>query len=70
MTKDFASDLEYELSHSNAHAVDEQSAGGYVEHVVVAEFQANSYMAAQIINQTAIMVMTKDSDIAIIAGDN
>lgn len=36
MPKDFAGDLEYELSHSNAHIVDEESAGGYVEHVVVA----------------------------------
>jgi hypothetical protein len=36
----------------------------------VVEFQANSYMAAQIINQTAIIVMTKDSDIPIIAGNN
>jgi hypothetical protein len=70
MPKDFAGDLEYELSHSNAHAAEEESASGFVEHVVVAEFQANSYMAAQIINQTAVMVMTKDSDIPIIAGDN
>jgi hypothetical protein len=34
MPKDFASDLEYELSHSNAHDVDEESAGRFVEHVV------------------------------------
>jgi hypothetical protein len=33
---DFASKLEYELNNSNAHTIDEQSAGGYVEHVVVA----------------------------------
>lgn len=69
MPNNFASQLEYELNHSNAHAVDEESAGGYVDHVVVAEFQADSYMAAQIINWAAVMVMTKDSDIPIIAGD-
>jgi hypothetical protein len=66
MPNDFASELEYELNHSNAHAVDEESAGGYVEHVVVSEFQADSYMAAQIIDQAAVMVMSKDSDIPII----
>ena len=69
MPNNFASHLEYELNHSNAHTVDEESAGGYVDHVVVAEFQADSYMAAQIIDRAAIMVMTKDSDIPIIAGD-
>ncbi|KAL3771525.1 hypothetical protein ACHAWU_003700 [Discostella pseudostelligera] len=70
MPQNFANDLEYELSHSNAHSVDEESAGGFVDHVVVAEFQADSYMAAQSINQNAVMVMTKDSDIPIIAGDD
>ena len=69
MPNNFASELEYELNHSNAHAVDEESAGGYVDHVVIAEFQADSYMAAQIIDRAAVMVMTKDSDIPIIAGD-
>lgn len=67
--KDFAKLLEFELCHSNAHAIDDESAGGFVEQVVVAEFQADSYMAAEIINETAVMVMTKDSDIPIIAGD-
>jgi hypothetical protein len=69
MPKEFATELEYELSHSNAHTVGDESAGGFVEHVIVAEFQADSYMAAEIINQTAVMVMTKDSDIPIITGD-
>ena len=49
MPNNFASELEYELNHSNSHTVDGESAGGYVGHVVVAEFQADSYMAAQII---------------------
>jgi hypothetical protein len=40
------------------------------ENVIVAEFEADSYMAAQIIHQITVMVMTKDSDIPIIAGDN
>ena len=61
MPNNFASQLEYELNHSNAQAVDEESAGRYVDHVVVAEFQADSYMAAQIIDRAAVMVMTKDA---------
>jgi hypothetical protein len=69
MPNNFASELEYELNHSNAHAVDEESAGGYVDHVVIAEFQVDSYMTAQSINRAAVMVMTKDSDIPIIMGD-
>jgi hypothetical protein len=61
----FAEKLELELTYSNAHAIDGESAGGYIEHVVVAEFQADGYMAAQSINQNAVMVMMKDSDIPI-----
>lgn len=69
MPKEFATELEYELSHSNAHAVGKELAGGFVEHVVAAEFQADSYISAEIINQTTVMVMRKDSYIPIIAGD-
>jgi hypothetical protein len=69
MPKKIAYDLEYELSHSNAHAIDDESSGGFVGHVIVAEYQADLYMAAEIKNQAAVMVMTKDSDIPIIAGD-
>jgi hypothetical protein len=39
MPDDFANDLEYELSHSNAHSINDESAGGFVEHVVVADFK-------------------------------
>jgi hypothetical protein len=45
MPKEFANDLEYEPSHSNAHPNDDESSVGFVEHVVVAEYQADSYMA-------------------------
>ena len=55
-----------ELNHSNSNTVDGESVGGYVEHVVMAEFQADSYMATQIIDHATIMVMSKDSDIPII----
>jgi hypothetical protein len=39
MPEDFANDVEYELSHSNAHSIDDESAGGFVEHVAVVEFK-------------------------------
>jgi hypothetical protein len=47
MPKDFANDLEYKLSHSNAHSIDDESVGGFVEHVVAAEFQADSYILSR-----------------------
>ncbi len=53
MPKEIDNDLEYELSHSNAHSIDDESMGGVVEHVIVVEFQADLYMAKEITNQTA-----------------
>jgi len=52
----------------NAHCIDDDSAGGYIEHVVIAEFHEDSYMAGQILNRKAVIAMTKDTDIPIIAG--
>jgi len=37
--------------------------------VAVAEFQADSYMLGQLLNNYAIMAMTKDTNIPILAGD-
>lgn len=37
--------------------------------MAVAEFQADSYMLGQLLNNDAIMAMTKDTDIPILAGD-
>ncbi len=40
-----------------------------MEEVVVFKFQADAYMAGQLINCAAVMAMTRDSDIPIIAGE-
>ena len=40
-----------------------------LDYVVVAEFQADSYMLGQLLNNDVIMAMTKDTDIPILAGD-
>ena len=69
MPKNFVANLDHELRQTHAYSVDSESAGGYVEEIVVSEFQADSYMAGQIISRTAVMAMTRDSDIPIIAGD-
>ena len=61
--------LANELRTRNAHNIDGESAGGYIDYVAVAEFQADSYMLGQLINNDAIMAMTKDTDIPILAGD-
>ncbi len=58
-----------ELSSRNAHAIDGESAGGFIERVAVAEFQADSYMAGEIKNRRAVMAITKDNDIPIVAVD-
>mgnify|MGYP007058518669 CR=1 FL=1 len=65
--KTFAADLERELSESGAHFEDPQT-GGCVREVVVAEFQADLHMSAQIVSRQAVMVESRDTDIPIIAG--
>lgn len=69
MPNNFVHDLDDELRQSRAYSMDTESAGGYVEEVVVSEFQADAYMAGQIVSRKAVMAMTRDSDIPIIAGD-
>ena len=69
MPRNFVQELDHELRQIHAYSVDNESAGGYVEEVVVSEFQADAFMAGQIINRTAVMAMTRDSDIPIVAGD-
>ena len=65
--KNFAVNLELELSDSGAH-VEDPSTGGSVEEVVVAEYQADLYMSAQIVSRQAVLTETKDADIPILAG--
>ena len=67
ISKTFAADLERELSESGAHVEDPQT-GGCVREVVVAEFQADLHMSAQIVSRQAVMVESRDADIPIIAG--
>ena len=66
---DFDIALAEELRTRNAHNVNGESAGGYIDYVAVAEFQADSYMLGELLNNDAIMAMTKDTDIPILAGD-
>jgi hypothetical protein len=65
----FSEALENELCSRKAHSIDGESAGGCVEEVIVAEFQADSYMTGQIVNRNAVMAITRDTDIPIIGGD-
>lgn len=67
--KNFAQELEHELTEMGAHSSDSETAGGYVEEVVVAQFQADLYMAGQVLNKQAVMVVTRDCDIPFLAGD-
>ncbi len=57
------------LHSHKAHTINGESAGIYVDQVVVAEFQADSCMTGMLLNNDAIMSMTKDTDIPILAGD-
>eukprot|EP00956_Cyclotella_meneghiniana_P004698 scaffold5772_cov55-Cyclotella_meneghiniana.AAC.8 len=50
----FAEELKLELLNCAAHSVI-PATGGFVDQVVVAEFQADSYMAEQIVNNKAVM---------------
>jgi hypothetical protein len=65
--RNFVQELDHEHRQIHAYSVDSESAGGYVEEVVVSEFQADAYMAGQIINGAAVMAMTRYSDIPIVA---
>ena len=67
--KNFVQELDHELRQTHAYSNNNESTGGYVEEVVVSEFQADAYMAGQIVSRSAVMAMTRDSDIPIITGD-
>ena len=64
----FAAELKEELINSAAHSVN-IATGGFVEDVIEAEFQADCYIAGQVINNKAVMAMTADADIPILCGD-
>ena len=66
--KNLAKELQRELYDIGAHSPHPLT-GGAVGNVVVAEFQADSFMASQIIENKASMVMSKDADIPILCGD-
>ena len=66
--KNLAEELKRELYDIGAHSPHPLT-GGAVGNVVVAEFQADSFMASQIIENKASMVMSKDADIPILCGD-
>ncbi len=57
------------LGSRNSRTINGESAGGYVDQVVSAEFQADSCVMGMLLNNNAIMLMTKDTDIPILAGD-
>ena len=65
--KNFAEELKRELYDTGAH-VTNPSTNGSVGDVAVAEFQADCYMADQILKKKAVMVQTRDVDIPIICG--
>lgn len=67
--KNLAEELQRELYDSGAHS-SHPLTGGTVGNVVVAEFQADLYMAHQIIDNKASMVMSRDADIPILCGDD
>lgn len=57
-----------ELERSSAHT--KNSARGYLEHVVTAEFQADALMVGRAANKESVMMITSDSDMVILAGDD
>ena len=67
LPKNFASGLKRELFDNGANSII-PATGGFVDNVVVAEFQADLYMAAQLVNRSAVMTMTKDCDIPLLSG--
>lgn len=64
----FAAELERELDLLSAHLTND--AGGSVLKVVTAQFQADAFMAGQIRNKHAVMVLSTDTDIPLFTGDN
>ena len=65
--KNFAEELKRELCESNAH-VTNPSTNGFVDEVIIAEFQADCCMADHVLKNKASMVQTRDVDIPIICG--
>ncbi len=53
--------LANDLCSWNDHAIDGESAGGFVEIVAITEFQADSDKAGKIVNPNAVMAIIKDS---------
>lgn len=67
--KNLAEELQRELFDIGAHS-SHPLTGGTVGTVAVAQFQADSYMAHQIIDNKASMVMSRDADLPILCGDD
>ena len=67
--RNFVADLDHELEQARAYEIDGESAGGYVEKVVMSEFQADAYMVGQVASGSAVMALTQDTDIPLLAGD-
>ena len=65
---DIVDEIERELDLLSAHVMNE--AGGVVLKVVTAQWQADTYMAGQIVKKEAVMVMSTDSDIPLLTGDS
>ena len=65
---DIVDEIERELDLLSAHVMNE--AGGVVLKVVTAQWQADTYMAGQIVKKEAVMVMSTDSDIPLLKGDS
>ncbi len=67
--QDFAALLEEELNNSfDAHSLN--SAGGFVDHVIKAEFQADSVIIGRVVMQETWMVMSSDVDMPVMAGNH
>lgn len=69
LPQNFVADLDHKLEQARAYEIDGASAGGYVEKVVVSEFQADAYMVGQIASGFAVMALPQDTDIPFLAGD-
>mmetsp|Transcript_2837 Transcript_2837/g.5150 ORF Transcript_2837/g.5150 Transcript_2837/m.5150 type:complete len:472 (-) Transcript_2837:1596-3011(-) len=65
---DLAEKLEKELEQSVAHS--SNIAGGFVDRVMTAEFQADALMMGRSISGVTLMIVSSDADIPIIAGDD
>ena len=64
----FSKELETELILLGAHSINE--AGGSALKVITAEYQADLYMAGQLLAKKAIMVLSTDTDIPLLTGDS